>query len=117
MSRLNDFQLTEHFNLIEFQCPCCHTVMLNPQLLRRLEALRARRGGKPLIINSAFRCASHNTDVGGVRGSLHTLGQAADIRVPRAEQESFCCDALKEGFRKALRYGPRGFVHLELGIR
>ncbi len=31
--RLNDFQLTENFNLKEFECPCCHTVLLHPLLV------------------------------------------------------------------------------------
>jgi len=50
--------------------------------------------GRPLIINSACRCAEHNMHVGGARKSAHLVGpdglcHAADIRclsdITRAE--------------------------------
>lgn len=37
--------------------------------------------GKPVYITSAFRSAAVNRAVGGVAGSQHRKGQAADIRV------------------------------------
>ena len=37
--RLNDFRLTENFNLKEFECPCCHTVLLHPLLVLKLQKL------------------------------------------------------------------------------
>ena len=112
--RINDFQITEHFNLIEFQCPCCHKVLLNPQLVSKLESLR-RKTSKPIIINSGFRCSKHNEEVGGVANSKHKLGQAADVRVVDFEQSEFCETALEIGFTKAIAYRERGFVHLEIG--
>lgn len=112
--RINDFQLTEHFNLIEFQCPCCHRVLLNPLLVSKLQSLRLK-WCKPIIINSGFRCALHNVKVGGVLNSKHKLGQAADIRVVEQEQESLSEIALAVGFKKAILYKKRGFVHLEIG--
>ena len=51
--RLNDFQLTENFNLKEFECPCCHTVLLHPLLVLKLQKLRDE-WGLPLIINSGI---------------------------------------------------------------
>lgn len=38
--------------------------------------------GKPLIINSGYRCRKHNAAEGGVDGSYHTLGAAADVATP-----------------------------------
>ena len=35
--------------------------------------------GKPITINSGYRCAELNKKVGGVATSQHTKGQAADI--------------------------------------
>ena len=78
--RLNDFQLTENFNLKEFECPCCHTVLLHPLLVLKLQKLRDE-WGLPLIINSGYRCEVHNREVGGVIRSLHKVGQAADVTV------------------------------------
>ena len=112
--RINDFQLTKYFNLIDFQCPCCHTVLLNPVLVIKLEKLR-EDWGKELIVNSGYRCSEHNKKVGGVEKSLHKIGQAADVRVPISEQEKFQALAMEHGFTKVIRYGARGFMHLQIG--
>lgn len=37
------------------------------------------RFGKPIYISSGFRCTALNSAVGGVKGSQHQKGQAADI--------------------------------------
>jgi len=37
------------------------------------------RFGKPIKVNSGFRCPIHNRTVGGVPGSQHVKGEAADI--------------------------------------
>jgi uncharacterized protein YcbK (DUF882 family) len=38
--------------------------------------------GQPLRVNSGFRCASHNRNVGGSPSSRHIIGCAADIAKP-----------------------------------
>ena len=38
------------------------------------------RLGRPIIVNSGFRCPVHNAAVGGVYNSQHVKGEAADIR-------------------------------------
>lgn len=54
--------------------------------LRRLAALlqevKKAIGGKPVMINSAFRSKKVNDAVGSKDTSQHRLGCAADIRVP-----------------------------------
>lgn len=35
--------------------------------------------GKPIVVNSGFRCERLNNDVGGAAGSQHKTGEAADI--------------------------------------
>ena len=37
--------------------------------------------GKPVHINSGYRCATHNKKVGGAKASKHATGQAADIKI------------------------------------
>lgn len=37
--------------------------------------------GKPITVNSGYRCPELNRAVGGARASQHMLGQAADITV------------------------------------
>ena len=47
-----------------------------------LEQVKEVLGGKPIMINSAFRCAEVNKAVGSSDKSQHRHGCAADIRVP-----------------------------------
>ena len=42
--------------------------------------------GKPIKVNSGFRCPVHNRTVGGVAGSQHVRGEAADIRPVKSEK-------------------------------
>ena len=47
-----------------------------------LEQVKVVLGGKPIIINSAFRSKKVNDSVGSKDTSQHRIGCAADIRVP-----------------------------------
>lgn len=111
--RLNDFQISPNFNLREFQCPCCHAVIVHRKLVSLLQRLREMQGG-PLVVTSGYRCAPHNAAVGGVANSLHRRGLAADVAVAPAAQRTFCEMAKEAGFAKALAYPERSFVHLEV---
>ena len=48
-------------------------------LMDRLDEIREGYG-KPIFINSAYRCPKLNQSVGGVSSSYHQLGLAADLR-------------------------------------
>ena len=52
------------------------------RLAEFLEQVKEVIGGKPIIVNSAFRCAEVNKAVGSSDKSQHRRGCAADIRVP-----------------------------------
>lgn len=43
--------------------------------------------GKPIIVTSGFRCEKLNSIVGGVNGSQHMKGQAADIEAHTRSME------------------------------
>jgi hypothetical protein len=47
-----------------------------------LEEVKEVLGGKPIMVNSAFRCKQVNDAVGSKDSSQHRIGCAADIRVP-----------------------------------
>jgi len=51
------------------------------RLAEFLEKVKALLGGKPIIVNSAFRSKAVNDSVGSSDRSQHRLGCAADIRV------------------------------------
>jgi uncharacterized protein YcbK (DUF882 family) len=48
-----------------------------------LETVKSAVGGKPIIVNSAFRSKQVNDAVGSSDKSQHRIGCAADIRVPK----------------------------------
>jgi hypothetical protein len=59
------------------------TELANIQRLAKfLENLKTLLGGKPIMVNSAFRSKAVNDAVGSKDTSQHRLGCAADIRVP-----------------------------------
>ena len=74
----------KYFTMNEFDCHCgcrmpdsasANIVALVEQVLDPVR----ERYGKPVCVNSGYRCARHNTAVGGVVGSQHMRGEAADI--------------------------------------
>jgi len=53
-----------------------------PRLAAFLEEVKTLLGGKPIMVNSAFRSEAVNNAVGSSNKSDHRRGCAADIRVP-----------------------------------
>jgi hypothetical protein len=83
--------LTEHFTLEEltitdhrefFNEPNPSEIANLQRLAELLEQVKVAIGGKPVMVNSAFRCKEVNDAVGSKDTSQHRLGCAADIRVP-----------------------------------
>jgi hypothetical protein len=72
--------LSAHFSKAEFACHCCGKLRIETGLIDALEELR-KLAGKEVIVHDGYRCAAHNQEVGGVTGSEHTLGMAADIAI------------------------------------
>ncbi len=84
-------QLSEHFTLDElthtdhrqFDNTPNATEMANlVRLAAFLEEVKTVLGGKPVMVNSAFRCKEVNDAVGSKDSSQHRVGTACDFRVP-----------------------------------
>ena len=75
-------QLTPHFNIREFRCKCGspHPTQLDTTLVDMLEKLYSSLNCSKIIINSGYRCESHDKNVGGNGYGQHTRGTAADIK-------------------------------------
>ena len=76
-------RLSPHFLAAEFACNHCGKTApkgVPDSLLRYLELLRAEYDS-PVIINSGYRCPTHNRNVGGATHSRHLEGDAADVVV------------------------------------
>ena len=83
--------LTPHFTLEELthtdhrefdNTPNEHELENLKRLAAFLEELKTVLGGKPIMVNSAFRSKQVNDAVGSKDTSQHRIGCAADIRVP-----------------------------------
>jgi uncharacterized protein YcbK (DUF882 family) len=83
--------LNKHFTLAELTHTDHRTLDNTPnegeiENLRRLavllELVKTQLGGRPVMVNSAFRSKAVNDAVGSSDKSQHRLGCAADIRVP-----------------------------------
>jgi zinc D-Ala-D-Ala carboxypeptidase len=83
--------LTDHFTLEELTHTDHRTLNNTPneteqaniqRLAEFLEELKTLLGGKPIMVNSAFRSKAVNDAVGSKDTSQHRIGCAADIRVP-----------------------------------
>lgn len=80
----SDVRLSKNFHLREFTCHgsgCgCAAVKVDTKLVEFLQKIRDHFG-KPVNISSAYRCSVWNKAVGGVSGSRHLRGEAADISI------------------------------------
>ena len=84
-------QLSEHFSLEELthtdhrqfdNTPNDAELENIKRLAAFLEQVKTLLGGKPIMVNSAFRSKLVNDAVGSKDTSQHRVGCAADIRVP-----------------------------------
>ena len=69
---------TKNFKVSEFACKCCGENRIDQRILDMAQVIREELG-VPVQVNSGYRCAEHNARVGGVKGSYHTKGLAADL--------------------------------------
>jgi uncharacterized protein YcbK (DUF882 family) len=111
MNDINNFQILKHFNLREFQCPCCMRVIIHKSLLLKLSKLR-QAIQEPLIINSGYRCEKENKAIGGTLHSYHMLGYAADVTTKLMSIDDLLV------FAEGLNFGGIGhyrtFLHLDV---
>jgi len=95
-------QLSEHFSLQELTAsetaarngldntpgPIAYQNLV--RLANFLEEVKKVLGGKPIMINSAYRGPEVNAHVGGSKNSQHMVGCAADIKVPGMTPNQIC---------------------------
>lgn len=132
-------KLSEHFSLAEMcktsanldNVPTEAQVENLKRLCGWLEMLRSEwnkhygEGNDPIFINSGFRSEAVNKAVGGVKGSNHLSGCAADIRVAGIEQLVRYAtilldisDESKEDFDELLlERSPKGNYWLHFAVR
>ena len=90
--------VSEHFREAEFACNHCgklHPDGIPQDLIDILEKIRTRYG-KPVVINSGYRCPTHNAAVGGATNSEHMKGRAADFWMDGVSPAQVYADLDKE---------------------
>ena len=72
--------MAKYFSASEFACHCgCGKGSMDKNLVSKLDELRELVGA-PIYVNSGYRCAQRNKNIGGSKDSQHLYGKAADIR-------------------------------------
>lgn len=112
-----------YFKESEFACRCCG--QLPPSVRENVETLvqavldpaRQVYGG-PVYVNSGYRCAKHNREVGGVPASQHLRGEAADVTTGSAQGNKRLAEIIEANGRydQLIRYtnkdGGIRFIHV-----
>ncbi len=120
-SQASEWSSIRYFKRDEFGCgckgKCCSGFPAEPdmQLVRLLDNLRAYFG-VPITITSGVRCTAYNRQVGGISGSMHLKGKAADIYVPGASKAKVKAKAYELGAKYSY-YGTPGMgnaVHINI---
>lgn len=71
--------------------------------------------GKPILVNSGYRCKKLNEMVGGVQKSMHTKGLAADIRTGEKKDINTMYEFLKKNqkeFKIIELINYKTFIHV-----
>ena len=110
----------KYFRKEEFTCKCgCKMNNIDLRLIKILDEIR-EHFGQACIVTSGCRCSKHNKAVGGVQGSRHVLGKAADIYIKGVSANtllSYTKQLVNEG---KLRYtytnnsNMNGVVHIDI---
>ena len=77
---LAELTITDHRTLDNTPDPAARANL--QRLAVFLELVKDRLGGRPIMVNSAYRSAAVNAACGSRETSQHRLGCAADVRVP-----------------------------------
>ena len=102
-----------NLSVAETRCKCmkCESNTMQQRIIDLFQALREKIG-KPITINSGFRCAEYNKKIGGKPKSQHLAGLALDMKPPSGyDVESFAKELEPVGFDGIGKYFKQNFVH------
>ena len=104
--------MSKWFKPEELACKHCGASGVTLDLIELLDWLRDQYG-KPIIINSAYRCPAHNAQVGGVPESAHVTGEAADIGCSFAVDRMKLIELALDAGVNRIGVAPK-FIHIDL---
>lgn len=104
----------KYFNYEEFDSPDIQGSgqLMDNKLLKMLDQAREIYG-KPIHITSGYRTEAHNRNVGGVSGSSHLKGLAADMAcIASSDRYKLLSALMQVGFN---RIGvAKSFIHVDI---
>lgn len=102
-----------NFSEKEMACSCCGRAEVDIAFMDKLQGLRDLVG-KPLPVNSGYRCLKYNKKIGG--GPAHPAGVAVDLGVQGELAHEMLTLALAMGFQGiGVKQKGRGrFIHLDM---
>lgn len=114
-------QDTKNFKVSEFTCKCgCGYNVIDQRVMDMAQKVRDEMGCA-VRINSGCRCEKRNAAVGGVKGSKHVKGLAADLSCEKggfalllAVHKLFVLGQLPE-LSYCIYYVRQNFVHIDCG--
>lgn len=104
--------ISKNFSFKEFECGCgCGTPVLSIDLVDKLQQVRDMYG-KAMRITSGYRCPGWNEKSGGMPGSSHVVGEAADIYCSDSVERDALVGFLRTKFN---RMGiDKNFIHVDI---
>lgn len=109
-------KLSTNFTVKEFACnDGTDAVFVAPRLVMVLQSIRSHFG-KAVNIHSGYRTPPYNAQVGGVDGSQHTYGTAADISIKGvsvADVAAYARSIMPDWGGVGI-YKEQGFVHVDV---
>ena len=112
---------TKNVKVSEFSCHCgCGYNVIDQRVMDIAQRLREELG-VPVRVNSGCRCERHNARCGGVKGSYHVKGKAADLSCKLGAVKMF--EAVKRlegagelpGLEYCILYRGKNFIHVDCG--
>lgn len=112
-------KLTTHWSMGELACKCGCKGHLEPRVFANLTGLAVKvleplrlAWGRAIEATCGYRCKTHNKAVGGVPGSEHVAGIAADLLTDDQIKMAALASQLPTVGGIGL-YPGRGFLHLD----
>ena len=112
---------TKNFKVSEFSCHCgCGYNVIDQRVIDMAQVIRDELG-VPVRVNSGCRCEKNNAKAGGVKGSFHVLGKAADLSCSLGAQKMF--EAVQRlqiagklpNLEYCILYRRKNFIHIDCG--
>ena len=107
--------MAKYFSESEMACQHCGASNMDAEFMDALDSLREAYG-KPLVVNSGYRCPEHPIEARKARAGAHTTGKAVDLSVDRGEAYELLKLAIATGKFTGIGIQQKGsgrFIHLD----